>query len=199
MKRAPHSILGVARDATAEQIRAARRELARRHHPDAGGDPATMQRINAAAGVALSMIDEPGSTGGGETVGSAGHTGRPEQTEQTEPIESAAEGFWVGQTTDTPSFTVEALPAEAFEALLIASDELGEICDDDPPYGLVTKLDPPVDCWCRLDIVPDAGASTVGMTISALEGEPLPSIVGVRNAWIDALNSLDWSRLEPSG
>ncbi len=199
MKHSPHAILGVARDATAEQIRAARRELARRHHPDAGGDPAVMQRINAAAGVALRMIDEPGSAVAGETVGSAGHTGQPEQTQQAGPTQSVDEGFWAGQNTDIPSFTVEALPVEAFEALLIASAERGEICDDDPPYGLVTKLDPPVACWCRLDIVPDAGASTVGITISALEGEPLPSIVSVRNAWIDALNSLDWTRLEPSG
>jgi len=35
-------------------IEAARRTLARLHHPDAGGDTATMQRINAAADLLLS-------------------------------------------------------------------------------------------------------------------------------------------------
>lgn len=43
-------VLGVARDANDETISAARRRLARRHHPDLAGDRATrrMMRINAA-------------------------------------------------------------------------------------------------------------------------------------------------------
>ncbi len=47
---------------------------------------------------------------------------------------------WVGTTRDVPSFTIEALPAEAFEALLVATAELGEVEDDDPPYELRTLL-----------------------------------------------------------
>lgn len=41
-------VLGVDPSATLEQAKAAYRELARRHHPDAGGDPETMARINRA-------------------------------------------------------------------------------------------------------------------------------------------------------
>lgn len=41
-------VLGVGPEATIEQAKAAYRELARRHHPDAGGDAETMSRINRA-------------------------------------------------------------------------------------------------------------------------------------------------------
>ncbi len=41
-------------DAPIELVEAARRVLSKRYHPDAGGDTATMQRINAAADLLLS-------------------------------------------------------------------------------------------------------------------------------------------------
>lgn len=43
--RDPFAILGVSRDATPDEIRAAYRELARRHHPDATGQPDTARRF----------------------------------------------------------------------------------------------------------------------------------------------------------
>lgn len=184
----PHSILGVSRNASADEIRAARRRLARRHHPDTGGDPAEMQRINAAAALALRMLDRP------DTASSAGAPSDvpppPSGGDSTDDVPE-----WIGHTRDVPSFTVEALPAEAFEALLIAAAELGELADDDPPYELRLLLGAPLSCWCQLDVVPDAGASTVSVSIAGADGHPLPELVAVRNAWIEALNRLDWSRL----
>ena len=190
MNPSPHRVLGVDPDATAAEIRAARRDLARIHHPDAGGDPATMQAVNAAAAQALQLLaanpnptrpeSTPGPTSGAESPG----RGRDESDD------------WIGATRDIPSFTIEALPVEAFEALLVATAELGEVVDDDPPYVLRTRIGEPVACWCRLDVVPDAGASTVSISIASVEEHPLPSLVAVRNAWIVALNGLDWSALE---
>lgn len=174
----PHAILGVTETATAEEIRAARRELARRHHPDAGGDAAVMQQVNAAAAQALRQLDQAAP------VSDPGSHGRSEERSE-----------WVGTTRDVPSFTIEALPVEAFEALLLAAAELGEIEDDDPPYELRTLLAAPLRCWCQLDIVPDAGASTVSVSIAPADRHRLPSLLDVRNAWIDALNRLDWSML----
>jgi len=48
------TILGVAATATREQIEAAYRPLAMKHHPDRGGDPKEMARINAARDEGLS-------------------------------------------------------------------------------------------------------------------------------------------------
>ena len=180
MTATPHSILGVSTSASAHEIRTARRELARVHHPDAGGDAAVMQRVNAAAAQALRLLDATG-----DAVKNAGGS--------SPPSESAA--GWVGTTRDVPSFTIEALPAEAFEALLVATAELGEVEDDDPPYELRTLLSPPLACWCQLDVVPDAGASTVSVSIAPVEGHRPPPLVDVRNAYITALNGLDWSSL----
>ena len=184
MKVTPHSILGVSASASADEIRSARRELARVHHPDAGGDAAVMQRVNAAAAQALRLLDGAGDATGGAV---------PDAGESTPPTES--EAGWVGATRDVPSFTIEALPAEAFEALLVATAELGEVEDDDPPYELRTLLSSPLACWCQLEVVPDAGASTVSVSIAPVEGHRLPPLGDVRNAYIAALNALDWSSL----
>jgi molecular chaperone DnaJ len=43
-----YAVLGVGRDADGPTIRRAYRRLARRHHPDSGGDPRQMMRINEA-------------------------------------------------------------------------------------------------------------------------------------------------------
>ena len=168
----PFATLGLDRDASGEDIRAARRRLAKEHHPDQGGDPAHMQAINEAADAALlavgardEPVDEPGPPPDGRTSGVA---------------------------RDTPSFTVEALPVETFEAMLVVASWMGEVLDDDPPYRLDTYLSAPFDCWCRLDVVPDAGASTVSLSVAGLDGAPTPDVTAVRDAWVANLNAVDW-------
>jgi hypothetical protein len=175
----PFATLGLTNSASAADVRCARRDLARSLHPDAGGDAAAMQEVNAAAAEALRIIATPEVT---EDIQTPAAT-TPHETE------------WTATTRDFPSFTIEALPAEAFEALLVAVAELGEVEDDDPPYELRTLLSDPLACWCQLDVVPDAAASSVSVSIAPTEGRPLPALIDVRNAWIVALNGLDWSAL----
>ncbi len=101
------------------------------------------------------------------------------------------------QRHDHPSFTVEALPVESYEALLIVATWLGEVVADDPPYQLEVALVDPIRGWCRLDLVPDAGASTVSLAVSAEPGYPVPDLDRVRDLWVDGLNRLDWDHLGP--
>lgn len=53
----PWELLGVPRTVTRQALSARLRELARKHHPDHGGDPQTMARINAAFCEVLRTID----------------------------------------------------------------------------------------------------------------------------------------------
>jgi len=96
----------------------------------------------------------------------------------------------VGVRVDHPSFVIEALPAEAFEWLLVASAELGDVIDDDPPYRLEVALRGDVRGWCELSLVPDAGASTVSVAVAGEPGYPAPDVELVRDLFITAVNSL---------
>jgi hypothetical protein len=185
----PFATLGLARDAGSDEIRAARRRLAKAHHPDQGGDPAAMQRINEAADAALLQVDARSVDEGvtGET-----ESDRPDLTETHGRRSRNSEGQTSGMARDIPSFTVEALPVETFEAMLVVASWLGEVLDDDPPYRLDTYLYEPYDCWCRLDVVPDAGASTVSLAVAGVDGAPTPDVLAVRDAWIANLNRVDW-------
>lgn len=166
----PHDVLGLPSDASAAQINEARRRLAAEHHPDRGGDAARMREINAAADELLRRLAPPD---------------RP-------PAPSAPSSAGMRIARDVPSFTVEALPAVTFESLVVVASWLGEVLDDDPPYRLDAYLSEPFDCWCRLDVVPDAGASTVSIAVGGLDGASPPDVDAVRDAWIANLNALDW-------
>ena len=58
-------LLGVGADATADDVRAARRRLAKELHPDvAGGDADAMRELNEAMAVVLAEIGRTGAGGG---------------------------------------------------------------------------------------------------------------------------------------
>ncbi len=184
----PFVTLGLGREATGDDIRAARRRLAKAHHPDHGGDPVSMQAINEAADAALLVVEtsEVVETTMTETR-AGGEASGPSARRAPE-----TDGHTSGVAHDVPSFTVEALPVETFEAMLVVASWLGEVLDDDPPYRLDTYLYEPFDCWCRLDVVPDAGASTVSLAVAGIDGAPTPDVTAVRDAWIANLNAVDW-------
>lgn len=173
----PYSVLGVDPGVDVEAIHEARRALAKVRHPDAGGSLAAMQELNAAVDAALADV-----------AARSGATSLPHSTRPRRQPSPPPRG---GVRQDHPSFTIEALPAEAFEGLLVAAAELGDLVDDDPPYLLEVSMTTP-SAWCRLEIVPDAGASTVSITTARTPGHPTPDVYEVRDVWIDALNRLDW-------
>lgn len=94
-----------------------------------------------------------------------------------------------------PSFSIDLLPAEAFEALVVVVGWIGEVLVDDPPYLLDTHLDEPAECWCRIELLPEAGASMVGLTVIGVEGSDPPAVDDVRDVLISCLHQL--GRVEP--
>jgi hypothetical protein len=160
----PYALLGVQRGATLDELAAARRRLAMQRHPDVGGDAGAMQRLNLAYDRAVREFG---------TV------------EPVQPVRAPR-----GVQYDCPSFTMDVLPAEAFEALLVVAAWMGEVLVDDPPYLVETFLRDPAPCWCRLDLVPDAGATTVSLTVAGIEGDPSPDVEAVRDEWVANLNRL---------
>jgi hypothetical protein len=196
MDRDPFELLGIEPTSTAADVHRARRRLAKRAHPDHGGDAARMQEINAAADAALISLITAASR-----PDAAPAPGRPEPADPPDEAADAdhvARGRWRRVATDSPSFTVEALPVEAFEALVIVANWTGEVLVDDPPYVLEAHLFEPFECWCRLEILPDAGASTVSIAVATFDENLSPDVDAVRDAWIAGLNQLDWSQLDPN-
>lgn len=170
-------LLGLPDDADANAVRRAWRRLAKRTHPDIeGGSNEAMQRLNDAAEAVLHELQ----------AGSSQPAERTRRTPNNRPRPASSSRY----DHDVASFVVEAPPAEAFEALLLVTSWLGEVVNDEPPVQLDVLLLDPLRCWCRLDLIPDAGATTISLTIASLPEESLPDIDDVRDLWVASLNQL---------
>ena len=178
-----YQLLGVTRSSTVSEIVAARRVLAREFHPDRGGDPQHMALINLAFDAII-----------------AGH-GEESVEQTTSTTTSAAKSSQADLATldsmsrfsvDRPSFTINALPVVAYEVLLLAARVLGDISSDEPPYLLEVQLEDPPLTWCRLEIVPDAGSSTISFVIDKEIDAQL-----IRDLWVTTINEIGFSNREP--
>jgi DnaJ domain len=176
----PFAVLGVPRSADADALRSARRRLALDLHPDRGGSADRMQAINVAFEEAMGLL-------AGAATEAPSDPPPPPAAEA--PAPSPRSGGRRSVERDEPSFVIEVLPAEAFEALLVVANWMGEVMVDDPPYLLEARLYEPDECWCRLELLAEAGATTVMLTVAGVEGEA-PSVEAVRDAWIAHLNQL---------
>lgn len=139
--------------------RARRRALALRH-PDHGGSASDVLEIELACEVL---------------------------TKQRETALRTGDRPFVRRGVDRPSFTMDVLPVEAFEALILAAAEMGDVSDDDPPYRLEVCMHEPDETWVYFEIVPDAGGSTVSLSV---ESKSPVSIEAVRDRWIETINRL---------
>jgi hypothetical protein len=173
----PFAVLGVGRDASIDEVRTARRRLAAQFHPDHGGDAIRMGEINVAFDTVMAELTRPRAAA------------EPPPAPPPEPTRAPRRRY-PGVQYDVPSFTIDLLPAEAFEALLVVTSWIGEVLVDDPPYVLEVHLTEPAPCWCRLDLVPDAGSSTVTLTVASIEGTLAPDVEDVRDVWVASLNRL---------
>lgn len=154
------------------ELAAARRRALLRHHPDHGGSREMLERVELAAEV-LSAFS---STAVSEKSAPA-ESRIPPATRRTGRL-----------VQDCPSFTIDILPVEAFEALVLAAAALGaDIADEDPPYLLEVLLRSPVVAWCRCEVVPEAGGSIITLTSDVGDQHALEQL---RDLWIDAINEL---------
>ena len=173
MPRDPWAVLGLLPTATWDEVRAAHRRLAKVLHPDAGveADHRRMAEVNEAfATLATRFAAEP--------------VVEAEPTPEPAPV--------VTTHRDEPvAFSIDLLPVEAFEALLIVTSFLGDPWVIDEPYELTALLDPPLACRCNLWLVPEAGGSIVSLDVHPVRGYPTPPAEAVRDALIAELQRLD--------
>ena len=171
--RDPFLVLSVERGASADEIRRAWRERARTVHPDVGGTDAAMQELNEALHSALAYVD-------------------------VVSIVSVADSpVFVRRERDVSSFTVDVLPAECFEALLIVAGISGAISHEEPPYQLEFSLHDSdvtgaLNGWCRCDLVPEAGATTVSLLVGTETSAEGISVEEVRDYLVANLNAIEW-------
>ena len=166
-------MLSVERGASADEIRRAWRERARTVHPDVGVTDAAMQELNEALHSALAYVD---------VVSIA--------TVSSSPL-------LVRRERDVSSFTVDVLPAECFEALLIVAGISGAISHEEPPYQLEFSLHDSdvtgaLNGWCRCDLVPEAGATTVSLLVGTETSAEGISVEEVRDYLVANLNAIEW-------
>jgi hypothetical protein len=128
------ALLGLPATAGPDDVRAARRRLARTLHPDVTADDGTrMRQVNLAVTHLLKRVPPP------------------------------------AVVNDEVSFSVDRLPAYAFEVLRVTVAALGEVLDTDEPYRMEGWLaEPPV--FIDLALVPDAGGSTITVSVDPDEG-----------------------------
>ena len=177
MTRDPWAVLGLPETATWDEVRAAHRRLAKVLHPDAGveADHRRMAELNEAlATLAARFSDE--STPAEPVVHAAPETARPGSFPPAD---------------ESVAFSIDLLPVEAFEALLIVTSFLGDPWVIDEPYELTVLLDPPLASRCNLWLVPEAGGSIVTIDVHPVPGHQPPTGEAVRDALIAELQGLD--------
>jgi hypothetical protein len=180
------AILGVAHDATSDEIMAARRRLARLAHPDRGGSHVEMVEINEACRVLLAARARASTDSdvSASRVADRSTSVSPHERHDDRQHEHRRYGF-----RDAPSFVISALPAEAFEILLVAAANLGEVVDEDPPYLLEVLVRDPGPLWCRFELFPDAGSTTIILSCDVEVGYRVYSVEEIRDLWISTINA----------
>jgi hypothetical protein len=184
----PWAILGLVPGSSLAEARAARRRLAKALHPDLhAGRPVAESAALAARMTEVNLALAAIELGGPSTA--------PARPAPARPAAAAAnKADPATQPDSTPrddTFSVDRLPAEAFEALFLAAYALGDILVADEPYLLELYLLEPAPCFCRVTLVPEAGGSIVTVDVSpARDGGTAPETAAVVDVLIAELNAL---------
>jgi hypothetical protein len=170
-------ILGINSEADDVEIRRAWKEKAAKLHPDVGGTHNDMIRLNDALKVALAHV----------------HSTELRKDETTPQSTSRkARGFVV---RDMSCFTIDTLPVDAWQLLYVSANHCGPIIDEEEPYVLEfllsdTSIEAFASVMCRCEIVPEAGASTVHLSLFTEHGS-VNGVEIVRDLLVSTINELD--------
>ncbi|CAA9235834.1 MAG: hypothetical protein AVDCRST_MAG76-1507 [uncultured Acidimicrobiales bacterium] len=182
----PWEVLELDRDlATAERVRAAKRRLAKLHHPDvvAGGGggagavaeaSSRLAEVNRAVELALAEL--------------ARRRLRPPGFGQLRaPARSLRRKRAASRDDADATFTIGSLPVEAFELVLLAFSAIGDPKVVDEPYLLEGQVDDPFLGVARVELAPEAGGSIVTVTTwpnpRATTPQPTAAQVAGRLLW----------------
>jgi hypothetical protein len=185
----PWTILGLVPGSSLADARAARRRLAKELHPDLqAGRPVAETAALAArmteVNLALAAIELDASSQAPASPAAPAPAG------PTTPIE-ADPATHVPPAPHDDTFSIDRLPAEAFEALFLAASALGDVLVADEPYLMELYLLEPAPCFCRVTLVPEAGGSIVTVDVSpAHDGGIAPDTAAVVDVLIAELNAL---------
>jgi len=156
----PWEVLGLERSsATAGSVRRARRQLAKLHHPDvvAGGGGGTA----AVADGSARLIE----------VNQAAELALADLAARPEPPAPPPAG---GDEADV-AFSIDLLPVDAFELVLLAFSAIGDPKVVDEPYLLEGQVDDPYLGTARVELAPEAGGSIVTVTTWPISRAPTPA------------------------
>ena len=173
------ALLRLALGSSADEIRKAWRAQSLLCHPDTGGSNESMITLNAALEIALSWREGVSE-------------------EEVHEVATASASQVVHQTRrDVSSFTVNVLPVDCWQALEVVAALCGPTVQDDPPYLLEfllhdASLKNSRTGWCRCECVPEAGGTTVHLSVGSSHEDQIPDIADVRDFLVEQLNNIDW-------
>lgn len=172
----PYTVLGIPGFSSEQEIRTAWRDKLRATHPDAGGSHEDAIRVNQALVDALDLTRKRSEKDNAKTTDTRGlHR----------------------SVRDVSSFTIDVLPVDCWHAIELVAGQCGSILVDEPPYLIeFTMHDSGIDdsayLWCRCEMVPEAGATTVHITIGMTQPKKSPPLEVIRDFLVASLNELDW-------
>lgn len=167
----PYGVLGVAPDASWEEVCAARRRLAKELHPDVSGEAR-----RADAGRRMALVNQAF-----EAVRAA-RASAP--TLEATPTASAGSPVLTVDSLTANSFKVAAVPVVAFEALLLAAVELGDVVQVDEPHLLGVLVDHPGPCHCLFELAGGADGTVVSIDAAPRAFGDCPGVAAVRDAFV---------------
>lgn len=154
----PWELLGLDQDrATVAAVRDARRRLAKVLHPDlvlgGGGGAGAVAEASARLAAVNHAVE----------LALADLAARDPQP-LVPPVAGGADHDHDHDPDEDATFTVDHLPVDAFELLLLAFSSIGDPKVVDEPYLLEGQVDDPFLGVARVELAPEAGGSLVTVT-----------------------------------